>query len=77
MVASICLSTSTTESHPKKIACIGDSITYNLDFQDPDFYSDFLRDLVNETNYEIRSFGLGGRTAQNIDGQYINQTTVI
>ena len=25
----------------------------------------------------MRSFGLGGRTAQNIDGQYINQTAVI
>jgi lysophospholipase L1-like esterase len=62
-----------TESLKTKIVCVGDSITEGCCSTYGNTYPKFLKDIltlnIDETEFEILNFGVGGRTAQ-ITGDY-------
>ncbi len=60
----------------KKVACIGNSITENYDLLGKDKYPSILQRFIGFDNYEVKNFGLGGRTMLSKgDAPYKNEGT--
>lgn len=61
-LAAILLAVLTPIQAKTKVACVGNSITANAALAEKDRYPSILQTLLGTQDYEVRNYGLGGRT---------------